>query len=207
MVTVVDIKWLKRTLAARGITQDQAARGSGMTQNMLTKVLNGHRGMSAHEADSMRQFLGYELPENRPPIAVVGRIAAGDHLDLVDGFPKGDGLYKIKRPAWVPASGYVAAEISGSSAEPWALEGDVIFWSRKAIAVMPEDLGRPVVAETVDGRVMLKRLASGYRPGTWTLLSINPTYPTHADLELQWAARVLPPLPKDQIEVVDDYDS
>lgn len=199
----MDIQWLKRTLQERGITQECAAIGSGMTQNMLTKSLNGHRKLTADEADAIRRYLGIDLPEDRHPITVIGKIGAGSHIELADDYQKGAGLYSIERPAWVPAKGYAAAQIDGSSAEPWALDGDIVFWSRKAIAVMDDDLGRPVVAELEDGRVMLKRLASSSKPGCWSLLSINPTHPNLLDVRLRWSARALAPLAFDQVHVID----
>jgi transcriptional regulator with XRE-family HTH domain len=196
--------WLKQQMEARGVSQRELAGVVGMTEQMFSNVMNGRRSFKALEVDAIRRFFGFQLPEDaQVPIAVVGRVAAGDHIDLVDDHAKGAGLYSIVRPAWVPVSGYVAAEISGSSAEPWALDGDVIFWSRRALAVLDSDLGRPVVAETEDGRVMLKRLGSGTKPGTWSLLSLNPTHPSLMDVRLSWAARVLPPLRREDVIVAN----
>lgn len=200
----MDLDWLRNQMDARGLTQRELAAKIGITEQMFTNVLAGRRAFKAREVDAIRKSFGCTLPEERPvTIAVAGKVGAGDHIELMDNHGKGAGLYHIARPEWLPVSGIVAAEIEGASAEPWALSGDVIFWSRKAMAVMPEDLGRPVVAELEDGRVMLKRLGSSTKPGCWSLFSLNPTHPNLIDVRLKWAARVLPPLPRDDVVIIE----
>lgn len=199
----MNIQWLRKTLQERGITQEEAALGAGMTQNMLTKVLNGHRKLTADEADGIRRFLGFEFPEDRRPISVVGMIGAGDGVELVDAYEHGAGMFHIARPDWIPAHGVVAAQIKGSSAEPWALDGDIVFWRRSDLSVQQADLGRPVIAELEDGRVMLKRLASSSVPGCWSLLSINPSHPNVMDVRLVWASRAMAPLAYDEAVIVE----
>lgn len=192
--------WLSNQLKVRGMTQRELAHTIGMTETMFSNVIAGRRTFKAREVDAIRRAFGFVLPEDQPQtITVAGRVGAGDAITLIDDHAKGDGLFHIARPNWLPSSGVVAAQIDGSSAEPWALSGDIIFWRRDAMAVLGEDLGRPVVAELEDGRVMLKRLASGSEPGTWSLLSINPAHPNVMNVRLKWAARVFPPLPKDEV--------
>lgn len=192
--------WLRNQMDARGMTQRELASVAGMTEQMFTNVVAGRRKFSAREVDAIRRAFGYTLPEDRPTgIEVVGRVGAGNEVYLVDENEGNGGIYRIARPEWLPAQGIAAAEIQGGSAEPWALPGDIIFWKRNAMAVFQEDIGRPVVAATEDGRVMLKRLASGSERGLWNLASINQSYPTEYDVRLLWAARVLPPLAKDQV--------
>lgn len=196
--------WIRQQLALAGKTQGDLGDAVGLTSVQINKILQGGRRLKADEADRIRKFFGFSLPEERPStISVVGRVGAGDFVELADPYEKGAGIYQIARPQWVPANGIAAAEIVGSSAEPWALSGDIIFWRREAMAVFPDDLGRPVVAETMDGRVMLKRLANGQDPGRWSLLSLNPTHPNVMNVELKWAARVLPVLPRDDVRYLE----
>lgn len=198
------MNWIREQLSARDLTQADLGEGIGLTSVQINKILSGYRNLKADEADRIRRFFGYMLPEDRPAtIAVVGRVGAGDHIQLVDDYTKGAGMFHILRPDWIPPSEVAAAQIDGSSAEPWALAGDIVFWKRQALAVLQEDLGRPVIAETADGQVLLKRLASGSKTGTWSLLSINPTHPNLLDVELKWASRVLAPLPFDDVKIVD----
>lgn len=196
--------WIKQQLDAKGLNQRALIGVLGLTEQQISHMFTGRRRVLADEADKIRRFLGYKLPEDMPrTIAVSGRVAAGDHIELIDDYAKGAGMFHIIRPDWLPATGVAAAQIDGTSAEPWALSGDVIFWSRQAMVVSDSDLGRPVIAELADGRVMLKRLASGSRPGLWSLLSINPTHPNIMDVQLKWASRVLPPLPFDDLHIVE----
>lgn len=196
--------WLKTQMNIRGITQRELAAAIGITEQMFTNVISGRRMFKAQEVDAIRRTFGYSLPEDKPAtISVVGHVGAGDHISLSDDYEKGGGIYQIARPQWLPARGVAAAEIVGASAEPWALAGDIIFWKREALAVFQEDLGRPVVAETADGRVMLKRLANGQTPGKWSLLSLNPTHPNLIDVELKWAARVMPVLHREDVRYLD----
>lgn len=198
------MEWIRLQLALAGETQADLGDAIGLTSVQVNKILCGIRSLKAAEADRIRKHFGYELPEDRPSaIAVVGRVGAGDHVELFDDHAKGAGLYNIGRPDWVPAHNVAAAEVSGSSAEPWTLEGDIIFWRRNVVGVLEEDLGRPVIAEIEDGRVVLKRLGVGQEPGLWSLYSLNPNHPNIIGVRLVWAARVLAPLPRDQIRFID----
>lgn len=200
----MDIDWIRKELKSRGLTQADLGDGIGLTSVMVNKILRGGRDLKSSEADAIRMFFGYRLPEGsvRPPLAVVGHVAAGDHVQLADDYEKGAGLYHIERPAWLPDHGVAAAEISGSSAEPFAFEGDIIFWRREAMSVLEQDLGRPVIAELADGRVMMKRLASSAERGCWSLISINPNHPNVMDVELVWASRIMAPLASDEVSEV-----
>lgn len=195
--------WIRQQLELNGISQADLAGRIGLTPVQLNKVLTGYRSLKANEADKIRRAFGYTLPEDTSPtIAVIGKVAAGNHVQLSDDYEKGAGLYEIRRPAWIPNKNIGAAEISGASAEPWALDGDIVFWRRDAMGVLPEDLGRPVVAELEDGTVVLKRLAAGSTHGHWSLLSLNPTHPNIIDVRLRWASRVFSTLQQDQVIVV-----
>lgn len=202
----MDVEWIREQLDIRSLTQAELAHGIGLTAVQVNKILSGYRQLKAGEADRIRRFFGFILPEDRKStIAVSGKVGAGDQVELVDDYEKGAGLFHIVRPDWIPGRNVAAAQIDGSSAEPWALNGDIVFWSRTAIAVFEEDLGRPVVAELADGRVMLKRLANGSKPGLWSLLSLNPTHPNIIDTRLVWASRVMAPMPIDQAQIVSHH--
>ena len=196
--------WIRQQMEIKGVSQRELGYAIGLSDAKISNVLRGARQLKANEADGIRRFFGFHLPEDRnPTIAVIGKVGAGDHIQMADDYEKGAGLYIIERPEWLPDHNVGAAEIDGGSAEPFALNGDIVFWRRDAITVHPEDLGRPVVAETGGGAVVLKRLASGSRPGTWSLLSLNPTHPNIHDVYVRWASRVLAPLPKDQATIVN----
>lgn len=200
----MDMDWFKTQLDMNGLTQRAVADALGISEQKMSHIFTGRRQIKADEADKIRRLLGYTLPEDREPtIAVSGRVAAGDHVELADDYLPGAGMFHIARPAWVPARGVAAAQVDGSSAEPMALSGDIIFWTRQAMGVSDADLGRPVIAQLGDGRVVFKRLASSRSPGRWSLLSINPTHPNLMDVDVIWASRVLAPLAFDDVRIVE----
>ena len=197
------MNWIKEQMAISDTTQRDVALAIGLNDSKMSSVMSGRRQLKSFEADKIRRFFGFKLPEDMPStITVVGKVGAGDHIELSDDYGKGAGLYHIARPQWLPTNNIAAAEIEGSSAEPWALSGDVIFWRREAVTVLQEDLGRAVVAELADGTVVLKRLASGSKAGTWSLISINPSHPNLIDVAVKWASRVLPPLSREDVTVI-----
>lgn len=198
------MEWIRQQLDTKGLSQADLGAAIGLTSVQINKVLTGYRSLKASEADGIRRFFGYELPEDLPTsIAVVGKVGAGDHVQLADDYEKGAGLYTIERPMWIPNHNMAAAEVDGGSAEPWALDGDVIFWRREARGVFEQDLGRVVIAEMDTGEVVLKRLASSPEPNKWSLLSINPTHPNIMDSGVKWASRVVAALPRDQVHVLE----
>lgn len=196
----MDLGWIRQQMEIKGVSQRELGSAIGLSDSKISLVLKGDRQLKASEADGIRRFFGFSLPEDiKPIIAVVGRIGAGDHVALADDYIKDAGMYEIERPQWLPNNNVVAGEIDGSSAEPWALAGDIVFWRREALGVLIEDLGRPVVAALSDGRVVLKKLASGSSKGLWSLMSINPTHENIFDVKVLWASRVLATLPRHQI--------
>ena len=191
-------------MVARSMTQRDVANIAGMTEQMFTNVVKGRRLLSLQEADAIRRAFGFVLPEDVPAsMPVAGRVGSDDHVELSADGGNVTGTHKIARPGWLPRDSVAAAVVEGAVAEPLALNGDIIFWRRQAAGVHNEDLGRPVVAELEDGRVLLKRLASSPQRGRWSLLSINPAYPNVLDARIRWAARVLAPLPADEVCYLD----
>lgn len=54
--------WLKREITRRGITQAELGRVLGLSESIMSKVMNGTRKLSSTEADAIRRYLGYRLP-------------------------------------------------------------------------------------------------------------------------------------------------
>jgi len=200
----MDLKWIREQLDRTRTSQAQLAVAIGLTPVQMNKVLSGYRMLKADEADAIRRFFGFSLPEDYPrTVRVVGKMNAIDEVSLVPGYRSGACLYTIERPEWVPPRGIVGLEIGNSSAEPWALAGDVVFWRATDEDVSQADLGRPVIAQVRDGSIVLKRLASGSRPGHWSLLSLNPTHANMMDVRLLWASRIVASIARDQVRIAD----
>ena len=56
--------WLREQLRSRGISQVEADRAVGLNESQMSKVMNGSRRLTADEADGLRRFLGYRLPDD-----------------------------------------------------------------------------------------------------------------------------------------------
>lgn len=60
------MKWIDEQLEARGINRRELADAIGFTEAQMSKVMNGHRRLTANEADKIRRFFGYRLPDDPP---------------------------------------------------------------------------------------------------------------------------------------------
>lgn len=149
---------------------------------------------------SLEQFLDGELDQGAKRIAVAGRVGAGAEIELVDAYPKGDGLYHVACPSELSCRGLVAVEVAGDSMAPIYEPGTILFYARDALAVPTEALGRICVAATTDNHVWLKQVKPGTSPGLFHLLSINPAGLNMHDARLAWASPVKLSLPPDLVK-------
>jgi transcriptional regulator with XRE-family HTH domain len=58
------MEWVKHQLEARGIGQGELAKAIGMTEVQMSKIMGGTRRVTAVEADAIRHFFGYSLPDD-----------------------------------------------------------------------------------------------------------------------------------------------
>lgn len=58
------VEWLKTEMAKRKLSQRDVAEAVGLTDAQMSKVLSGSRKLSSEEADSIRRFFGYALPDD-----------------------------------------------------------------------------------------------------------------------------------------------
>lgn len=197
----MNLNWIRDQLSNRRITQSELAAGIGLTPIQLNKVLTGYRVLQSVEADNIRRFFGYRLPEDpKPIVAVAGRVGAGALVPLVDAYEKGDGLYHVALPHGLPNTGVVAVEIKGDSMTPVYDDGDLLFYSREYETVDSNGINRNCICCDIDGNVWVKRIKLGSERGLYNLVSINPNAENQHDVELRWAAPVLLHLPKSLVE-------
>ena len=58
------MEWLKAEMAARGLKNRDIGNAIGLDDGQISRVLSGGRKLSATEADKIRRFLGYTLPDD-----------------------------------------------------------------------------------------------------------------------------------------------
>ncbi|PHP66529.1 hypothetical protein CSC94_12615 [Zhengella mangrovi] len=67
-------------------------------------------------------------------------------------------------------------------------DGSLIYYSRH----LPPDVmvNQRAVVQLADGRVFVKIIRPGSRPGFWTLQSVNAQYADILDVVVEWAAPI-----------------
>jgi hypothetical protein len=73
-------------------------------------------------------------------------------------------------------------------------DGDLVFYDDRRQPVTPDLLGKVCVIGRSDGRVVIKKLAAGSRPGHFHLISYNAA--PEFDVAVEWAAKVTSIRPK-----------
>lgn len=58
------MEWLKYEMQARGLKARHIAEAIGLNDGQMSLVLSGKRKLSAMEADNIRRYLGYTLPDD-----------------------------------------------------------------------------------------------------------------------------------------------
>lgn len=197
------MEWLRSQMDQRKLTQRDLAAVVGMTEQMFTNVMAGRRRFKSSEVDAIRRSFGYRLPEDpSPSIAVAGCVGAGAMVDLVDAYEKGDGLYHVVCPPQLSPRGIVAVEVEGASMLPLYAPGTVLFYSRDAVGVPTEAIGRVCVCEDESGKAWVKVIKTGSVEGTFSLISVGPEAENMHGIRLKWAASVRFHLAPEMVERV-----
>lgn len=118
-----------------------------------------------------------------------GYVGAGAEVNLVDDFPKGDGLEEVDIPPGVPDDAVVVI-VRGDSMYPRYFEGERLFYIRDYQSPA-ELLNRECVVKIADGRIYVKVIRRGSTNSHFNLESWNANTPTLEDQVIEWAAPVL----------------
>lgn len=170
-----------------GISQAELAERLGMHVTNLNKIELGKAAITSKRRQQLSDF--FEVPEfdlfATAPIVVPvkGYIGAGAVVEAVDA---GD-MDEIEAPADADPR-TVAAIVRGDSMLPVYDDGTVLYWSR---LLAPDAMvNRKCVVQLVNGRIYVKVLRNGTRPGMWTLQSINIAVSDMVDVHVEWAAPI-----------------
>lgn len=176
-----------------GLSQVRLAEQLGVAQTTLSAWERNINEPSRDEIRRLANLLSIDASEIEalptPPgartIGVMGYVGAGQ---LIEPLGDSDALDHIIAPPTAPAHAE-AAIIRGTSMQPVFRDGNVIIWWNWYEDPRPI-LGIPSVCRLEDGRVALKMVEQGSRPGLWTLLSINQFVSPMRDVRLAGAAPV-----------------
>lgn len=81
-----------------------------------------------------------------------------------------------------------ALEVRGGSMPGVADEGSLLYFEEQVTKPSKDMLNRVVIVETMDGRVLVKRLLRGSEKGLFDLESV--VGPTLEDVQIKWAAHI-----------------
>jgi len=168
-----------------GLTHEQAAAAMGVSKSQYVKLERGERRLTNdYIAQAARAFAVSHSEVTEASVPIMGYVGAGasahyygdshGHFDEVPMPPGG-------------TKDTVALEVRGDSLGSFFNQW-LVYYDDIRNPVTLDLLGRLVVCETVDGRILVKKLMRGSRPGHFHLLS--QTESPIEDVELVWAARV-----------------
>ncbi|MTH79395.1 XRE family transcriptional regulator [Paracoccus aestuariivivens] len=197
---------LGQILTEKGIKQRQLAEMLDVSNGYVSQLVSGKRQPSPELLLQLSQALGVtptHLMEPSRPVAVAGRVGAGNTVELVDSYAKGGGLFYVAAPEDLSPSGIVAVEVRGDSMSPLIEEGDIIFFSRYFHGIDEDVVGHVGICGTEDGRAMVKQIKFGRDTGTFDLFSVNPNHPPEYGVKLAWAAPWRRIIRKRDVELIE----
>lgn len=170
-----------------GWTQQEAADAIGVSKSQWIKLEREERELTISYIQKIANAAGVsqaEVIEGPRMVPLVGFVAAGAEAQL---FGDGQGPFDYIEGPDDSNEATVAVEIRGQSLGP-AFDRWLIFYDDRHSPVIPDLVGKLCVCGLADGRVMVKTLEKGGRPGRWTLVS-NFEPPIY-DVLIEWAAKV-----------------
>ncbi|GLQ20364.1 hypothetical protein ACFFUB_02535 [Algimonas porphyrae] len=143
---------------------------------------------SSLSANYVSSLLLAESAPAKKPIPIVGYIGAGDEVQFVDSYAKGDGMDEVTVEGYYSPSA-VGAVIRGHSMRDRNLfDEDLLIWDDTRPDIEAFVGKRACVVKLADERIMVKQVVHGAEPGLYTLLSSN--YPPIEDVALLWCAKI-----------------
>jgi transcriptional regulator with XRE-family HTH domain len=181
----------------RGLSQSDLARRAGVKPQTIQSIESGKTrkptnivaiaaALSVTAEDLMSGKAQDGARNGHPRLTpIIGVVRAG--AQSID-YSQGQGnLGEVEPPAMATQS-TVALEVRGESMGGRVEEGDIVFYDERREPVTPDLYGRLCIVGASDGRVMLKKIKPGSRPGRFHLISYadEPEF----DVPVDWAARV-----------------
>ncbi|UFM63654.1 helix-turn-helix domain-containing protein [Paracoccus sp. MA] len=211
------VRGLKIAMDADGWKMKPLSLAAGMGESGVRDLFRNDSSPKVVNAYALASVLGRSIDElvrigeagsmdvipARAVIAVAGQVGAGAKVELVDAYEKGDGIYHVACPPQISPKGIVAVEVVGDSMMPAYQPGSILFYSRDALGVPTEAIGKVCVCEDEDGKVWVKQVKVGREDGKFSLLSINPETENMHGVRLKWAAPVRLSLPPEFVQRVD----
>jgi phage repressor protein C with HTH and peptisase S24 domain len=206
---------LRSIMEVRGLKDAPLSEAAGLHQSFVRDLKRG-KAASPKLSSAVRIAQALDMtveevmswadgrPEDRPTIAIAGKVGAGAQVPVFDAYPKGGGP-QVECPSGLSPHGVVAVEVEGDSMEPVYSDGDILFYSRNGHDSVPSDIiGHRCVCEDENGMGWVKQVKAGDEPGLFHLISLNPGANNIWNMRLKWAARVLLHWPADLAKKIEN---
>lgn len=182
------MEWIREQLDSRNIPQAELAVAIGISPSQLNKTLSGTRVLKSTEADDIRRYFGYKIPEEVSPIRVendepappnrtlvsVMNIAAsagaGTQIDIEEqiyslSFPP---QYLKKLTSSSPKN-LAIISVKGESMEPTLLDDDIVLLDASKTNLSYDGL----FVLRFNDALHVKRIGRSAKPGHVMIISDN----------------------------------
>lgn len=189
----------KAWMARNGTNTKRVSERAGVTYTTLASFVQGDtRSLKGENEQKIAD--AFDAPADEifaggvgvALVRIIGRVGANPDDQIVMTSAQESYDYVPLPPGGTTDS--VALEVHGHSMRGFADDGSLIYFEIQRTPPSEDMLGNIVIVETLDGRVLLKRLLRGSERGLFDLESANG--PTLHDVRLAWAAEptaIIPP--------------
>jgi hypothetical protein len=189
------VEWIKSEFNRTGKKQKDLAKHLGVAHPQVSRLLSGKRLLKANEIEKVAEFFGGQAPAwigRGAVVRVVGHVSQGSSVHFYDRSDPSP-AFAAAPPGSTKST--VALEIQGSGLGS-ALRGFLVYYDERQEPMNDQLLRKLCVAGLADGRVVVRTIMQGSKPGHFHLLS--DTEGLEEDIEITWASPVTAMLPKDR---------
>lgn len=184
---------LKMLRTRSGITSERAAELMGVSRSQYVKLERGERRLTAdYIARAARAFDvdDSEVISDKRLSRIVGRVGAGAEAHFYTHAD--EGYEEVPMPPGGTEK-TVGLEINGDSIGPF-FNSWLVFYDDVRSPVTADLIGELCIVETLEGKVLVKKLMIGNKPNRFHLLSQTESPIENA--EIIWAAKVTAMTPR-----------
>jgi transcriptional regulator with XRE-family HTH domain len=177
----------------RGWTHDQAAQAMNVSRGQYIKLERGERRLTQEYISQAAHAFGVDdadIIADRKTTPIIGRVGAGAEAHY---YSQGDfDREEVPMPQGANEK-TVGLEVVGDSIGSFFNQW-LVFYDDVRSPVTPDLIGKLCVVETIEGKVLVKKLMRGSQPNRYHLISQTESPIENA--ELLWAARVTTMTPR-----------
>lgn len=182
------LEWIREQLDHKNVSQAELAEAIGISAPQLNKTLSGNRVLKSCEADNIRRFFGFQIPEEIAPIRVENGDETPPNRALVSvlnvaasagggmSVDSEDQIYSLsfppqylKRLTNSSPKNLAIISVKGESMEPTLLDDDIVLLDASKTNLSYDGL----FVLRFDDALHVKRVGRSAKPGHITIISDN----------------------------------